>query len=158
MQQITPCLWFDGQAEAAAQFYTSIFKRSRIHAISRYGEGMPMPKGTAMTVSFMLEGQSFLALNGCPQYKFTPAISLVVDCKTQKEVDALWDQLSAGGQPGPCAWLTDRFGVSWQIVPNLLPKLIRDRDPVKAKRVIDAMMKMGKIDIAELKRAYQGSA
>jgi predicted 3-demethylubiquinone-9 3-methyltransferase (glyoxalase superfamily) len=156
MQKITPCLWFDGQAETAAKFYTSIFKRSKIGAISRYGEGMPMPKGTALTVSFTLEGQSFLGLNGGPQYKFTPAISLMVDCQTQKEVDTLWDKLSAGGQPGPCAWLTDRFGVSWQIVPNILPKLIRDKDPVKAKRVLDAMMKMGKIDVAELKRAYKG--
>ena len=156
MQKITPCLWFDGQAEAAAQFYTSIFKRSKIGAISRYGEGMPMPKGTAMTVSFMLEGQSFLGLNGGPQYKFTPAISLIVDCKTQKEVDTLWDKLSAGGQPGACAWLTDRYGVSWQIVPNILPRLIRDKDPVKTRRVIEAMMKMGKIDIAGLKRAYLG--
>ncbi|HEV3026346.1 MAG TPA: VOC family protein, partial [Planctomycetota bacterium] len=142
--------------EEAAKFYTSIFKRSKVGAISRYSEGMPMPKGTVLTVSFTLQGQSFLALNGGPQYKFTPAISLMVDCNTQKDVDELWVKLSAGGQPGPCAWLTDRFGVSWQIVPNILPKLIRDRDPVKAKRVIDAMMKMGKIDIAELKRAYRG--
>jgi predicted 3-demethylubiquinone-9 3-methyltransferase (glyoxalase superfamily) len=156
MQKIAPCLWFDGQAEEAAKFYTSIFKRSKIGAISRYGEGMPMPKGTALTVSFVLEGQSFLGLNGGPQYKFTPAISLLVDCRTQKEVDTLWEKLTAGGQPGPCAWLTDKFGVSWQIVPNILPKLISDKDPVKAKRVLDTMMKMGKIDIAGLQRAYLG--
>jgi predicted 3-demethylubiquinone-9 3-methyltransferase (glyoxalase superfamily) len=158
MQKITPCLWFDGKAEAAATFYTSIFKRSKINAISHYGDGMPMPKGTAMTVSFTLEGQSFLGLNGGPQYKFTPAISLMVDCKTQKEVDVLWGRLSAGGQAGPCAWLTDKFGVSWQIVPNILTRFIRDKDPVKSRRVLDAMMKMSKIDIAELRRAYKGEA
>ncbi|HLY76084.1 MAG TPA: VOC family protein [Planctomycetota bacterium] len=156
MQRITPCLWFDGQAEEAVKFYTSIFKRSRIGAKSRYGEGMPMPKGTVLTVSFTLEGQSFLALNGGPQYRFTPAISLLVDCRDQKEVDTLREKLSAGGRPGPCAWLTDKFGVSWQIVPSLLPKLIRDKDPIKTKRVLDAMMKMGKIDVAELKRAFKG--
>jgi predicted 3-demethylubiquinone-9 3-methyltransferase (glyoxalase superfamily) len=156
MQKITPCLWFDTQAEAAARFYTSIFKRSKIGAISRYGDGMPKPKGTVLTVSFTLEGQSFLALNGGPQYPFTPAISLSVDCKTQKEVDTLWEKLSKGGKPGPCGWLTDPFGVSWQIVPSILVKLITDKDPVKAKRVFDAMVQMGKIDIAGVKRAHRG--
>jgi predicted 3-demethylubiquinone-9 3-methyltransferase (glyoxalase superfamily) len=156
MQKIAPCLWFDRQAEDAARFYTSIFKRSKIEAISRYGEGAPMPKGTVLTVSFTLEGQSFLALNGGPQYKFTPAISLMVDCKNQKEVDFLWDRLTAGGQPGPCAWLTDKFGVSWQVVPRQLVKMIGDKDPVKAKRVMAAMMQMGKIDIAALQKAYKG--
>jgi predicted 3-demethylubiquinone-9 3-methyltransferase (glyoxalase superfamily) len=156
MQKITPCLWFDTQAEEAARFYASIFKRSRIGAISRYGEGMPKPKGTVLTVSFTLEGQSFLALNGGPQYPFTPAISMSVDCKTQKEVDTLWEKLSAGGQPGPCGWLTDRFGVSWQIVPSVLVKLMTDKDPVKARRVTDALMKMGKLDIAALQRAHRG--
>lgn len=156
MQKITPCLWFDTQAEEAARFYTSIFKRSKIGAISRYGEGMPKPKGSVLTVSFTLEGQSFLALNGGPQYQFTPAISLSVDCRTQKEVDTLWKKLTAGGQPGPCAWLTDKFGVSWQIVPSVLVKLMQDKDPVKAKRVMAAMMQMGKIDIAALRRAHRG--
>src|SRR5581483_10799937 len=147
MQKITPCLWFDGQAEEAARFYTSVFKRSAIGPILRYGEGAPFPKGTALTVSFTLEGQSFLALSGGPQYRFTPALSLSVDCKTQKEVDAYWEKLTAdGGQPVQCGWLTDKYGVSWQIVPQLLVKRLRDKDPVKAGRVMAAMMTMVKLD------------
>jgi predicted 3-demethylubiquinone-9 3-methyltransferase (glyoxalase superfamily) len=154
MQKITPCLWFDGQAEDAARFYTSIFKRSKIGSITRYGEGAPMPKGTALVVPFTLEGQAYIALNGGPHYKFTPAISLSVDCKTQKEVDFYWDKLCAGGgQPGPCGWLTDRYGVSWQIVPTVLPKLLYGK---KAGPVMGAMMQMSKLDIAALQKASKG--
>jgi predicted 3-demethylubiquinone-9 3-methyltransferase (glyoxalase superfamily) len=154
MQKITPCLWFDGQAENAAKVYTSIFKRSKIGPITRYGEGGPMPKGTALVVPFTLEGQAFIALNGGPQYKFTPAISLSVDCKTQKEVDVYWGKLCAGGgQPGPCGWLTDKFGVSWQIVPTVLPKLLYGP---KAGPVMAAMMQMRRLDIAALQKASKG--
>jgi len=156
MQRITPCLWFNGQGEEAAIFYTSIFKRSKIGPILRYGAGAPFPKGTALTVSFTLEGQSFLALNGGPEYRFTPAISLSVDCKTQKEVDAYWDKLTAGGKPVQCGWLEDKFGISWQIVPDVLVRRLRDKDPVKAGRVMSAMMQMVKLDIAALEKAYKG--
>jgi len=157
MQKITPCLWFDGKAEEAATFYTSVFKRSKIGAILRYGEGAPFPKGTALTVEFTLEGQSFLALNGGPHYSFTPAISLSVDCKSQKEVDAYWGKLtSGGGKAVQCGWLTDKYGVSWQIVPSVLVKRLCDKDPIKAKRVMAAMMGMVKLDIAALEKAYRG--
>ena len=157
MQKITPCLWFDTQAEEAARFYTSIFKNSSIGEISYYGPDTPGPEGTVLTVAFKLEGQDFTALNGGPVFKFTPAISLLVDCKSQEEVDRLWDGLLAGGgQPDQCGWLTDRYGVSWQIVPGVMGELMSDPDPVKVNRVMQAMLKMVKIDIAELQRAYKG--
>jgi predicted 3-demethylubiquinone-9 3-methyltransferase (glyoxalase superfamily) len=154
MQKISPFLWFDDQAEEAANFYVSIFKDSRILNVTRYVEGSHKPVGTAMTVSFVIEGQEFMALNGGPEFKFTPAISFLVNCENQGEVDALWEKLTEGGLEMPCAWLTDKFGISWQIVPKILGKLLSDPDPIKAKRVTMAMLKMGKIDIAELERAY----
>ncbi len=156
MQKITPFLWFDGQAEEAANFYTSIFKDSKILNIARYGEAGPGPKGSVMLVTFQLEGQEFMALNGGPEYKFTPAISLFVHCKTQAEVDDLWSKLTSGGREVQCAWLVDKFGVSWQIVPDALMELMQDKDPAKSQRVFQAMMKMTKIDIEGLRRAYRG--
>ncbi|MEO8119960.1 MAG: VOC family protein [Rhodoferax sp.] len=154
MQKITPFLWFDNRAEEAMNFYTSIFKNSKVLTVTRYGDAGPGPKGTVMTASFLLDGQEFVALNGGPEYKFTPAISFVVNCESQQEVDDYWEQLGAGGREDQCAWLQDKFGVSWQIVPTILVKLLSDPDPIKAQRVMAAMMKMKKIDIAALKRAY----
>jgi predicted 3-demethylubiquinone-9 3-methyltransferase (glyoxalase superfamily) len=154
MQTITPFLWFDGQAEQAAKFYVSIFKNSKIVDMSRYGEAGPGRKGSVMTVTFMLDGQKFTALNGGPHFKFTPAISFLVDCKTQKEVDDLWRKLSRGGQTEQCGWLRDKFGVSWQIVPTVLGELLRDEDANKSKSVMNAMLKMVKLDIKKLKQAY----
>ncbi len=156
MQKITPFLWFDDKAEEAANFYTSIFKNSKILNIARYGEAGPGPKGTVMTVTFQLEGQEFMALNGGPHYTFSPAISFFVNCETQAEVDELWEKLSTGGREDRCAWLQDKFGVSWQIVPKALLELIQDKDPVKSQRVFKAMLQMTKIDIEGLKRAYRG--
>jgi predicted 3-demethylubiquinone-9 3-methyltransferase (glyoxalase superfamily) len=156
MQKITPFLWFDDKAEEAANFYTSIFKNSKILNIARYGEAGPGPKGTVMTVTFQLEGQEFMALNGGPHYTFSPAISFFVNCETQAEVDELWQKLSAGGREDRCAWLNDKFGVSWQIVPKALLELMQDKDPVKSQRVFKAMLQMIKIDIEGLKRAYRG--
>ena len=156
MQKITPFLWFDNQAEEAMNFYVSIFKNSKVLSVNRYGEGAPLPKGTVMTANFQLDGQDFTALNGGPMYKFSPAISFVVHCNTQTEVDEYWEKLSAGGKVNQCAWLDDKFGVSWQIVPNALIELLSDPDPVKAGRVMQAMMQMTKIDIATLKCAYDG--
>jgi predicted 3-demethylubiquinone-9 3-methyltransferase (glyoxalase superfamily) len=153
-QRITPFLWFDGQAEEAANFYVSIFPNSKIGPISRYGEAGPGPKGSVMTVAFNLDGLSFTALNGGPMFKFTEAISLVVHCETQAEVDHYWDKLSAGGQQVQCGWLKDKYGLSWQIVPNALIELAQDQDPAKSQRVMAAMMQMKKIDIAGLKAAY----
>jgi len=158
MQKITPFLWFDGNAEEAVNFYTSIFPKSKIVSVSRHGDAGPGPKGTVMVMTFELEGQQFMALNGGPQFKFTPAISLLVRCKTQAEVDRYWDQLSAGGQTIECGWLQDKFGVSWQIVPTVLFEMMTDKDPKKADRVMSAMMEMKKLDIAGLKRAYEGAA
>jgi predicted 3-demethylubiquinone-9 3-methyltransferase (glyoxalase superfamily) len=155
-QKITPFLWFDSQAEEAARFYTSIFEHSEIGSIARYGEQGPGPEGTAMTVSFRLDGQEFMALNGGPQFKFTEAISFLVNCETQEEVDELWEKLSAGGEEGQCGWLKDKYGVSWQIVPTVLGEMLQDKDPEKAKRVMEAMLQMNKIDIEALKRAYEG--
>ena len=152
MQKITPFLWFDNQAEEAMNFYVSIFKNSKILSVNRYGDGAPAPKGSVMTE---LDGQVFTALNGGPMYKFTPAISFVVHCETQAEVDEYWEKLSAGGKENQCAWLDDKFGVSWQIVPNALIELLSDPDPLKAGRVMQAMMQMTKIDIAALKQAYE---
>jgi predicted 3-demethylubiquinone-9 3-methyltransferase (glyoxalase superfamily) len=148
MQRITPFLWFDKEAEEAAKFYVSIFKNSKI------GDVMPGPNGTVMGLSFTLDGQEFRALNGGPMFKFSPAISLVVDCRTQQEVDELWDKLSAGGEKQPCGWLKDKYGVSWQIIPTVLGKMLRDKDRRKADKVMQAMLKMQKIDIKGLEAAY----
>jgi predicted 3-demethylubiquinone-9 3-methyltransferase (glyoxalase superfamily) len=158
LQKITPNLWFDNQAEEAANFYVSIFKNSKIGDITRYGEAAAeisgKPKGSVLTVTFQIEGQEFTALNGGPQFKFTEAISLLVNCETQQEVDELWEKLSEGGEEGPCGWLKDKYGVSWQVVPRILDEMIRDPDPVKAERVMKAMLQMQKIDIAGLQQAY----
>lgn len=155
MQKITPFLWFDTQAEEAANFYTSIFKNSKIGSIKRYGDAGPRPKGTVMTVAFQIEGQEFVALNGGPQFTFTPAISLFVNCETQEEVDALWDHLVDGGKPMQCGWLTDKYGISWQIIPATLGKLMNDPDPKRANRVMQAMLQMVKIDVRGLQEAYE---
>jgi predicted 3-demethylubiquinone-9 3-methyltransferase (glyoxalase superfamily) len=154
MQKITPFLWFDTQAEEAANFYASIFKNSKILKITRYGEAGPGPKGSVMTVHFVLDGQELIALNGGPHFKFTEAISFSVDCKTQEEVDDFWEKLSAGGEEGPCGWLKDRYGLSWQINPSVLGEMLSDPDAGKSKRVMEAMLQMKKIDIAGLKKAY----
>lgn len=155
MQKITPFLWFDNQAEEAMNFYVSIFKNSKVLSVNRYGDGAPAPKGTVMTANFQLDGQEFTALNGGPMFKFSPAISFVVHCETQAEVDEYWEKLSAGGKENQCAWLEDKFGVSWQIVPNVLIEWLSDPDPARAGRVMQAMMQMTKIDIAGLKQAYE---
>jgi predicted 3-demethylubiquinone-9 3-methyltransferase (glyoxalase superfamily) len=153
MQKITPFLWFDHQAEEAMHFYVSLFKNSKVGLVTRYGEAGPAPKGSVMSATFQLEGQEFMALNGGPHVSFTPAISFFVDCKTQEEVDELWDKLSAGGEKGRCGWLKDKYGLSWQIIPAGFSELLRSPDPEKSKRVMMAMMKMDKIDLAVLKRA-----
>ena len=153
MNEITPCLWFDTEGEDAAKLYTSVFPNSKILNISRYGEAGPRDAGTVMTVDFELGGQKFLALNGGPEFKFSEAISFQVSCETQDEVDMFWSKLSEGGEEGPCGWLKDRFGLSWQIVPTALPRLLGDPDQEKAQRVMAAVLKMRKIDIAELERA-----
>lgn len=155
MQKITPFLWFDHEAEEAMKFYVSIFKNSRILSMTRYGEGGPGPAGQVMTGTFQLEGQEFMALNGGPAHKFTEAISFFVDCKTQKEVDDLWNKLTEGGEEGPCGWLKDRFGVSWQIIPTVLGELLNDPDAVKSQRVMQAMLQMKKIDIKALQESYE---
>lgn len=154
MQKITPFLWFNDQAEEAANFYTSIFKNSKIGTINRYGEDVPGPKGKVMTVTFELDGQEMIALNGGPDFSFTEAISFFVKCEDQAEVDRYWEKLSEGGQVQQCGWLKDKYGVSWQIVPTILEKLMNDPDPQKANRVTQAMLQMIKIDIEGLKRAY----
>ena len=155
MQKITPFLWFDNQAEEAMNFYVSIFKNSKRGRVSRYGEAGPGPKGTVMVAAFQLEGQEFMALNGGPHFKFTEAISLVVNCETQDEVDAFWEKLSEGGSKGQCGWLKDKYGLSWQIVPTVLGELMSDPDPEKSKRVMQAMLQMTKIDIKGLRQAYE---
>ncbi len=155
IQKITPFLWFDDQAEEAATFYTGIFKDGRITSVARYGEGAPGPAGKVMTVEFELFGQRFVALNGGPYFSFTPAISFFVSCETQEEVDAYWEQLSAGGEKEQCGWLKDRFGVSWQIVPAALGQMMSDPDAEKARRVTQAMLQMTKLDIATLRQAYE---
>ena len=154
MQKITPFLWFDGKAEEAMNFYVAIFKNSKVVRVTRYGEAGPGPKGTVMSATFQLEGQDFYALNGGPQYSFTPAISFFVSCETQQEVDELWEKLSAGGRKDRCGWLQDKYGLSWQIIPSVLGKLLQDKDPEKAKRVMQAMLQMSKIDIKGLQQAY----
>ena len=158
MQKISPCLWFDHQAEAAAKFYTSIFKNSKILTVTRYGDAAAkvsgQPKGSVLTVVFKLDGQEFMALNGGPIFKFTEAISFIVHCKTQKEVDRFWKKLSRGGRPVQCGWLKDKYGVSWQIVPDGLGRLLQGKDPKKSERAMQALLKMKKIDLKALKKAY----
>jgi predicted 3-demethylubiquinone-9 3-methyltransferase (glyoxalase superfamily) len=154
MPKINPFLWFDTQAEDAANLYVSTFNNSKIVNINRYGEAGPGPKGSVMSVVFELDGREFIALNGGPLFKFTVAISLFVNCQTQQEVDTYWARLSEGGQESRCGWLKDKYGLSWQIIPTVLGEMLSDRDPQRAKRVVEAMLKMKKIDIAELKRAY----
>jgi predicted 3-demethylubiquinone-9 3-methyltransferase (glyoxalase superfamily) len=154
MPKIVPFLWFDGKAEEAMKFYASIFKNSKIGDVTRYGKAGPGPEGTVMSATFELEGQTFYALNGGPHFTFTPAISFFVNCETQQEVDELWEKLSEGGQIQQCGWLQDKFGLSWQIIPTILGKLLRDKDAAKAQRVMQAMLQMKKIDIARLKQAY----
>ncbi len=158
MQKITPFLWFDTQAEEAAKYYVSIFPKSKILSTARYGDAGPGPKGSVMTVEFELAGQRMIALNGGPQFKFTEAISLSVDCKDQKEVDHYWTKLSQGGQESMCGWLKDRYGLSWQVNPTILGELLSSRDAKKAKRVMEAMLKMKKIDIAALKAAAKAAS
>ena len=158
MSQITPCLWFDTNAEEAVRFYISIFKNSKITGITHYGEAgaeaSGRPRGTVMTVAFQLDGQDFLALNGGPHFTFSPAISFIVNCRTQAEIDELWEKLSAGGAKGQCAWLTDKYGVSWQIVPAVLSEMLLGSNPEKSERVMKALMQMEKIDLETLKHAY----
>ena len=160
-QKITPCLWYDGKAEEAANFYFSIFKNSKILSSSRYDKEAAkwsgMPEGSVMVIEFELDGQRFMALNGGPMFQFTEAVSFTVNCGTQGEVDHFWSKLSAGGQESMCGWLKDKYGLSWQVTPTRLPELLRDKDPVKAGRVMQAMLQMKKIDIAELERAYAGN-
>ena len=159
-QKITSCLWFDDKAEEAAKFYTSIFKNSKIGKITRYDEEASQasgrPLGSVMTVEFQLEGQQFLALNGGPIFKFTEAVSFIVNCEKQEEVDYFWSRLSAGGEESRCGWLKDRFGLSWQVVPIVLIEMLADKDIAKAKRVTHAMLQMDKIDVSTLKKAYDG--
>jgi predicted 3-demethylubiquinone-9 3-methyltransferase (glyoxalase superfamily) len=154
MQKITPFLWFDSQAEEAANFYISVFKNSKIVNVSRYGDAGPGPSGTAMSVTFELAGQRFIALNGGPQFNFTEAISFLINCETQREVDALWETLSAGGKKSRCGWLKDKYGLSWQVIPTALGEMLQDKDRKKSQRVMQAMLQMDKIDIARLKQAY----
>ena len=162
MQKIIPFLWFENQAEEAASFYTSLFKNSKILNVTRYAEGSPGPKGTVMTVTFQLDGQEFMALNGGtsptggPHFNFTEALSLYVNCDTQAEVDELWEKLSEGGEKGRCGWLKDRYGLSWQIVPSVLGELMNAEDTEKSKRVVEALLQMDRLDIQTLKKAHAG--
>lgn len=156
MQKIVPNLWFDTEAEEAANFYTSIFKDSEVVDVTHYGEAGPRPAGMVLTVTFRLHGQEFIALNGGPDFKFNESISFLVNCESQEEVDEFWEKLSEGGEEGPCGWLKDKFGVSWQIVPTVLSMLLQDEDSEKANRVMMAMLQMKKIDIAGLQKAYEG--
>jgi predicted 3-demethylubiquinone-9 3-methyltransferase (glyoxalase superfamily) len=155
VQKITPFLWFDDKAEEAVDFYTSVFKNSKTISISRYGDAGPGPKGSVMVAKFQIEGQEFMALNGGPTFTFSPAISFVVNCKTQDEIDELWDKLSEGGAKSQCGWLTDKFGLSWQIVPTVLGELMQDKDPVKTNRVMKALLQMTKLEIDGLRKAYE---
>ena len=157
MQKITPFLWFDSQAEEAANYYVSVFRNSKIRRTARYGDAGPGPKGSVMTVEFELDGNEFVALNGGPHYKITPAVSFVVNCKDQADVDYYWDKLTAGGMPVQCGWLTDKFGVSWQVVPTRLSELLVDPDKSKAQRVMAAMMKMIKLDVPTLEQAARAA-
>jgi len=155
-QKITPCLWFNQNAEEAVRFYISIFENSKIEAVTHYNKNMPLPEGTVLTVEFQLEGQEFLALNGGPVFTFTEAISFIVNCETQQEIDSFWSRLSEGGQIQQCGWLKDKFGLSWQIVPVQLGQMIKSKDVEKANRVLQAMMQMVKLDIETLEAAYRG--
>ena len=157
MQKITPFLWFDSQAEEAANYYVSVFRNSRIRRTARYGDAGPGPKGSVMTVEFELDGNEFVALNGGPHYTITPAVSFVVNCKDQADVDYYWDKLTAGGMPVQCGWLTDKFGVSWQVVPTRLNELLVDPDKARAQRVMAAMMKMVKLDVPTLEQAARAA-
>jgi predicted 3-demethylubiquinone-9 3-methyltransferase (glyoxalase superfamily) len=154
MSKITPFLWFDGRAEEAMNFYVAIFKNSNVVSISRYGEAGPGPKGTAMSATFQLDGQQFIALNGGPLFNFSPAVSFFINCETQQEVDELWEKLSEGGEKLRCGWLKDKFGLSWQVIPSALGEMLQDKDPEKAKNVMEAMLQMQKIDIETLRHAY----
>lgn len=156
MQKITPFLWFDANAEEAVNFYLSIFRNSKILNVARCGEAGPGPKGSVLTVQFQLEGQQFIALNGGPNFKFNEAVSFTVSCETQSEIDEMWEKLSEGGEKGNCGWLKDRFGLSWQVNPPILGEMLQDKDAEKARRVMEAMMQMDKIDIQTLKHAYEG--
>jgi len=156
MRTITPFLWFNNQAEEAARFYTSVFKNSKILSVSRYSKAGPGPEGSVMTVEFELDGERFVALNGGPQYTFSPAVAFGVNCETQQDVDHYWERHTEGGREIQCGWLADKYGLSWQIVPTIVPELIRDKDPVKRKRVMEAIFKMVKLDVEGLKRAAQG--
>lgn len=155
-RKITPFLWFDNQAEEAAGFYVSLFQDSRVGQVTRYGEAGPGPPGQAMTVEFQLAGVAFIALNGGPHFKLNEAFSMSIDCEDQAEVDALWEKLTAGGAPSQCGWLTDKYGLSWQVVPSILPRLLSDADPKKSQRVMQAMLQMTKIEISKLQQAYDG--
>jgi predicted 3-demethylubiquinone-9 3-methyltransferase (glyoxalase superfamily) len=154
MQKITPFLWFDNQAEEAMNFYVSIFENSKVLSVNRYGEGATVPEGTVMTARFMIQGQEFVALNGGPQFSFTEAISFVVNCETQEEIDYYWDKLSEDGEEQGPGWVKDKYGLSWQIVPTVLQEMMSDGDPLKSQRVMQAMMQMNKIDIKTLEQAY----
>ena len=156
MQKITPFLWYDDKAEEAANFYISVFKNSKVLSVTRYGEAGPGAKGTVMIVEFQLEGQEFVALNAGPRFKFTEAISFVVNCETQEEVDYFWQKLSEGGAESQCGWLKDKYGLSWQVVPTILAELMQDKDPEKSQRVMKAMLQMKKMDISKLKQAAEG--
>jgi predicted 3-demethylubiquinone-9 3-methyltransferase (glyoxalase superfamily) len=155
MQKITPFLWFDGNAEEAVNFYVSVFKNSKVVRVTRYGDSGPGPKGTVMSATFQLEGHEFFALNGGPQFTFTPAISFFVNCETQDEVDDLWEKLSAGGDQQRCGWLKDKYGVSWQIIPSALGKMLQDKDAGNSKKAFEAMLQMDKIDIKALEQSYR---
>ncbi len=155
MQKLTPCLWFDTKAEEAVDFYVSIFKNSKKGGVTHFGESGPRPKEMVMTVSFQLDGMEFLALNGGPEFTFSPAISFIVNCETQKEIDTLWEKLSEGGAPGQCGWLTDKYGMSWQIVPSILSTLMLSKDTKKSERVMKALMQMKKLDIMQLTQAFE---
>ncbi len=154
-QKITPFLWFDSNAEEAMNFYVSVFKNAEVLSVSRYGEAGPGPEGSVMVANVRLDGQEFLALNGGPQFTFTEAVSFLIDCQSQEEVDYFWDRLSEGGEAGPCGWLKDRFGLSWQVVPSVLGEMLQDKDREKANRVMQAMLQMSKLDIATLTQAYE---
>ena len=158
MQKITPFLWFNDKAEEAANFYVSLFKNSKVKEIRRYGDAGPGPKGSVMTITFQIEGQDFIALNGGPHFSFTPAISLFVNCETQEEVDQLWEKLAEGGRKDRCGWLQDKYGLSWQIIPEALGKLMSDPDPKKAAGVMQAMLQMDKIDVKRLQEAHERAA
>jgi predicted 3-demethylubiquinone-9 3-methyltransferase (glyoxalase superfamily) len=157
MQKITPFLWFDGKAEEAMNFYMSTFKNSKVLSVTRYGEAGPGPKGTVMTAKFELNGQEFIALNGGPQFTFTEAISFVVNCETQQDVDELWEKLSEGGKKSRCGWLKDKYGLSWQVVPTALVEMLQDKDAKKSSKVMQAMLQMKKLDMETLRRAYRAS-